>query len=28
MEFVIEGDEFEYWTKQWIKRVELYYQTA
>ena len=28
MEFVIEGDEFEYWTKQWIKRVELYYLTA
>lgn len=28
MEFVIEGDEFKYWTKQWIKRVELYYLTA
>jgi len=28
MEFVIEGDEFEYWKNEWIKRVELYYQTA
>lgn len=28
MEFVIEGDEFEYWKNEWIKRVELYYLTA
>ena len=28
MEFVIEGDEFEYWTTEWTKRVELYYLTA
>jgi genome maintenance exonuclease 1 len=28
MEFVIEGDEFEYWTNEWTKRVELYYLTA
>lgn len=24
-EFVIEGDEFAYWTDEWNKRVELYY---
>ena len=28
LEFVIEGDEFAYWTDQWTKRVELYYLTA
>jgi hypothetical protein len=28
MEFVIEGDEFEYWSQEWTKRVELYYLTA
>jgi len=28
MEFVIEGNEFEYWKNEWIKRVELYYLTA
>jgi len=28
LEFVIEGDEFAYWTDEWIKRVELYYLTA
>lgn len=25
LEFVIEGDEFAYWTDEWTKRVELYY---
>jgi genome maintenance exonuclease 1 len=25
LEFVIEGDEFEYWRQEWLKRVELYY---
>ena len=25
LEFVIEGDEFAYWTNEWTKRVELYY---
>ena len=28
LEFVIEGDEFEYWSTEWTKRVELYYLTA
>jgi genome maintenance exonuclease 1 len=28
LEFVIEGDEFVYWTEEWTKRVELYYLTA
>jgi genome maintenance exonuclease 1 len=28
LEFVVEGDEFAYWTDQWTKRVELYYLTA
>jgi len=28
LEFVIEGDEFAYWTDEWTKRVELYYLTA
>jgi hypothetical protein len=28
LEFVIEGDEFEYWSNEWTKRVELYYLTA
>jgi len=27
LEFVIEGDEFEYWSDEWMKRVELYYLT-
>jgi genome maintenance exonuclease 1 len=27
LEFVIEGDEFTYWTDEWMKRVELYYLT-
>jgi hypothetical protein len=27
-EFVIEGVEFEYWTEQWLKRVERYYQVS
>lgn len=27
LEFVIEGEEFEYWTNEWTKRVELYYLT-
>lgn len=27
-EFVIEGDEFAYWTDEWTKRVELYYLMA
>jgi hypothetical protein len=25
LEFVIEGDEFAYWTDEWMKRVEQYY---
>ena len=25
LEFVIEGDEFKYWTEEWMKRVEMYY---
>jgi genome maintenance exonuclease 1 len=25
LEFVVEGDEFAYWTSEWTKRVELYY---
>lgn len=28
LEFVVEGDEFAYWTNEWTKRVELYYLTA
>ena len=28
LEFVIKDEEFEYWTNEWIKRVELYYLTA
>jgi genome maintenance exonuclease 1 len=24
-EFVIEGEEFDHWNEQWLKRVELYY---
>jgi genome maintenance exonuclease 1 len=28
LEFVIEGDEFDYWTEEWMKRVELYYLTS
>lgn len=27
LEFVIEAEEFDFWTKEWQKRVELYYQT-
>lgn len=27
-EFVIEGDEFEFWHNEWMKRVELYYQMS
>jgi len=25
LEFVVEGDEFKYWTEEWMKRVEMYY---
>jgi genome maintenance exonuclease 1 len=28
LEFVIEGDEFKYWTDERMKRVELYYLTS
>jgi genome maintenance exonuclease 1 len=28
LEFVVEGDEFEYWHNEWMKRVELYYLTS
>ena len=28
LEFVIEGEEFDYWCNEWNKRVELYYLTA
>ena len=28
LEFIIEGDEFDYWTEEWMKRVELYYLTS
>lgn len=27
-EFVIEGDDFDHWRREWWKRVELYYLTA
>ncbi|HET8688367.1 MAG TPA: hypothetical protein VFM18_17290 [Methanosarcina sp.] len=27
LEFVIEGDEFDHWTNEWTKKVELYYLT-
>lgn len=27
LEFVIEGDEFAHWSNEWMKRVELYYQS-
>jgi genome maintenance exonuclease 1 len=27
-EFVIEGDEFKYWSDEWTKKIELYYLTA
>jgi genome maintenance exonuclease 1 len=27
LEFVVEGDEFAYWADEWMKRVELYYQS-
>jgi hypothetical protein len=27
LEFVVESEEFAYWTTEWQKRVELYYQT-
>lgn len=25
LEFVVAGDEFDHWTREWMKRVELYY---
>jgi genome maintenance exonuclease 1 len=28
LEFVIQEEEFEYWTDQWTKRVEQYYANA
>ena len=28
LEFVVEGDEFRYWTDEWMKRVEMYYLAA
>lgn len=28
LEFVVEGDEFQHWTAEWMKRVELYYLTS
>jgi len=28
LEFVVAGEEFAHWKNEWIKRVELYYQTA
>lgn len=27
LEFVVESDEFEHWSNEWMKRVELYYLT-
>jgi genome maintenance exonuclease 1 len=27
LEFVVQGDEFAYWASEWMKRVELYYQS-
>jgi hypothetical protein len=27
LEFVVEAEEFAHWSEQWMKRVELYYQT-
>jgi genome maintenance exonuclease 1 len=27
-EFVLEPKEFDHWQNEWMKRVELYYQTA
>lgn len=27
LEFVVQGDEFAYWAKEWMKRVEQYYLT-
>ena len=27
LEFIIDGDEFKYWTNEWMNRVELYYLT-
>lgn len=27
LEFVIDGDEFKFWSDEWMKRVELYYLT-
>ena len=27
LEFVVQGDEFAYWADEWMKRVELYYQS-
>jgi genome maintenance exonuclease 1 len=28
LEFVVEGDEFQHWTAEWMKRVEMYYLVA
>jgi genome maintenance exonuclease 1 len=28
LEFEISGEEFDYWTEEWTKRVELYYLTS
>ena len=28
LQFEISGEEFDYWTDEWTKRVELYYLTA
>lgn len=28
LEFEVSGDEFDYWTDEWTKRVELYYLTS
>ena len=28
LEFEVSGDEFDHWTNEWTKRVELYYLTA
>jgi genome maintenance exonuclease 1 len=27
LEFVVEPEEFAHWNNEWLKRVELYYQT-
>ena len=28
LEFIVEGDEFKYWSDEWMKRVELYYLSS